>query len=120
MALDPLPTFPKDDYGKLAPRVAGVDRTFPSKRGWGPGWPGCQPGKLDNTHDVKRPSDGQGFNRPVRKELVELFTFLMQSTMDLGYEFRTNDEPDGGVSTYNCHQGQQPAGTVVALMGTCD
>lgn len=102
MTLARLPTFPKSAYQPIAPRLAFVKRSPPDARGWGPGWPDCQPGKLVKTEGVVRPSDGQPFNRPVRVETVELFAYLMQATMDLGYEFRRNDEPDGGVSTYNC------------------
>lgn len=101
MTPDPLIKYPREAYGPLAPRVVNVKRTYPSERGWGPGWPDCQPGKLETARSV-RPSDGKTFNRPVRKEVVALFSFLMQATMDLGYEFRTNAEPGGGVSTYVC------------------
>lgn len=101
MTLGRLPTYPRSAYAPIQPRLQGVKRTYPSTRGWGSGWPDCQTDKLAKAFST-RPRDGQPFNRPFREELVKLVGYLMQSTMDLGYEFRRNDEPDGGVSTFNC------------------
>lgn len=102
MTLERLPRYAQADYQPIAPR-ANVKRTQPSLRGWG------EP--CDTANQVKvtmapRPRDGKVFNRPFRKELAPLFKFLVDATHELGaltgFEIRTNDEPDGGFSTYAC------------------
>lgn len=90
-----LERFPKSAYGPIAPRLQGVKRTAASKRGWGPGWPDCQPKKM-------RRFEANRIARPIRAEVAELITFLMKASNALGYDIRHTEEPDGGCGTFVC------------------
>jgi hypothetical protein len=107
--LPKLPRYPKSAYIGVPAHLRV--RTSPSKRGWGPGWPECSTDRSNRgmARSV-RARDGATFNRPVRKELVEHVSFLMQETQDIAaalggdvpYEFRKAKETDGGVSSWVC------------------
>lgn len=105
VVLPKLKRFVKADYQPIAPRLKGVTRTSPDRRGWGPGWPDCQSGKMIQISSP-RPRDGAPFSRPFRREAAELLRFLMDETQAigaaLGYEFRRSIETDGGLGTFVC------------------
>ena len=53
-----------------------------SKRGWGPGWPNCQPGTIAT---LTRPD---GLRLPLRKEIIPLVAWLITETERRGYDVR--------------------------------
>lgn len=65
---------------------------------WGPGWPNCQPGKIDSSFIV----DGTRFPGGVRHELVDLVAMLVRETKARGYRFGTATDPSYGCWGYSC------------------
>lgn len=53
-----------------------------SKRGWGPGWPNCQPGTIVT---ITRPD---GLRLPVRREIAPLVAWLIAETERRGYDVK--------------------------------
>ena len=65
---------------------------------WGPGWPNCQPSKIDSSFSV----DGTKFPGGMRYELVDLTTMLVRETKARGYRFGTSSDPSYGCWGYSC------------------
>lgn len=65
---------------------------------WGPGWPNCQPSRIDSSFSV----DGTRFPGGMRFELVDLTTMLVRETKARGYRFGTASDPSYGCWGYSC------------------
>lgn len=55
-----------------------------SSRGWGPGWPNCQSGKMDGLE-----VNGADFPSGVHEDIHELVTLLLEETERRGYRLHT-------------------------------
>lgn len=67
---------------------------------WGPGWPNCQPSKINAGFVVS----GTKFPGGVRIELVDLVGMLVQETKNRGYRFGNSSDPSYGCWGYSCRQ----------------
>jgi D-alanyl-D-alanine carboxypeptidase len=65
---------------------------------WGPGWPNCQPGRIDSGFVVS----GTRFPGGMRVELVDLAAMLVQECKDRGYRFGSASDPSYGCWGYSC------------------
>jgi hypothetical protein len=65
---------------------------------WGPGWPDCQPDRIDPGFEV----DGTRFPGGVRHELVDLVAMLVRECKARGYRFGTADDPSYGCWGFSC------------------
>lgn len=65
---------------------------------WGPGWPNCQPGRINSGFSVS----GTRFPGGMRVELVDLTSMLVQETKNRGYRFGNSGDPSYGCWGYSC------------------
>lgn len=87
--------YPKSAYKNPWPN--GVPNSSASSRGWGPGWPNCQPSKM-KTVVAQDQAPGQNFDIriTVREEIAQMVAYLLEAT-DAVYDVNQHDT--GG---YNC------------------
>jgi hypothetical protein len=88
-----MASYPRSAYKNPFP--AGVSRNNAAERGWGPGWPNCQYGKM-KTVTVKE-DDGTVILRiTVRAEVAPMVAYLLEATDEL-----YNIKP-ASTGAYNC------------------
>lgn len=83
-----MTNYTRSDYPK-AP--TGVNRNNAKARGWGSGWPNCQPGKMETI-------SGGDVRVTVREEIGDLVAYLLEATDDI-YNIRA-----GVTGAYNCRE----------------
>lgn len=69
---------------------------------WGPGWPNCQPNRIDAGFRVLTHWGWTRFPGGVRRELSELLTRLIKETDNRGYHFGVEGNPSYGCWGYLC------------------
>lgn len=74
-----MTAYARTDYGRNP--LAGASRNNAASRGWGPGWPNAQEGKMITVL-------GGGVRVRVRREIAPLVETLLNATAKLGYTLK--------------------------------
>lgn len=97
---DRFPTYPIDAYPPEAPRLRGVPRTPPDRRGWGSLSDTSREQLKKNTRISVTLATGASFEPRLMTELAPLAQLLLEQTVALGFPLAHAAHPDGGLGSF--------------------